>query len=224
MTSGKVRPDVCGHAQPESGDAATAIADWLPSSQSAESCSEMQRCLVRRTARADTGFGLKAGGGLGIVQGASGTPILAADVHWPAGPSDDLSDPTGDRTLWCQDCCRILGRSMSLSMPSLLALLAISARADPDVPKSTGGHPARGGLDQLLANGTDQESPDDARKRLTTRLQTPPKGGAAGLQRVGNSVTDANGVAYANLRYYGYSGGDANVGGGGGYDGPAGIM
>ena len=40
---------------------------------------------------------------------------------------------------------------------------------------------------------------------------------------MGNSVTDANGVAYANLRHYGYSGGDANVGGGGGYDGP-GIM
>ena len=78
-----------------------------------------------------------------------------------------------------------------------------------------------------LANGTDQESPDDARKRPTTRLQKKlhRKGGApqdysewgiASRMPMASPVPICAITATAAV--------SANVGGGGGYDGLAGIM
>lgn len=204
-------------------------ADWPPSSQS--SAESLQRNA--------TTFGLPNGaggygflvpkpavGGLGIVQGASGTPIplpqtfIGPDrvtifqIRPATGPYvvSGLPPDTGQVNIIIDAVTA--GTAGNLSAGQILTFQSPPAGIQPEVV-----------LINPLANGTDQESPDDARKRLTTRLQTPPKGGAPqDYSEWGNSVTDANGVAYANLRYYGYSGGDANVGGGGGYDGLAGIM
>jgi len=204
-------------------------ADWPPSDQS--SAESLQR-------NADT-FGLPNGaggygfevakpatGGVAIFQGASGTLIpLPQTLIGPdrttifqirpgTGPyvTSGTAPDTGQVNVTIDAVTP--GAIGNLSAGQVLTLQTPPAGIEPEVT-----------LVAALTNGTDVEQPDDARKRLTDRLRYPPKGGAPqDFAAWGDAVTDANGVPYANLRYYGYSGGDANVGGGGGYDGVSGIM
>lgn len=76
-----------------------------------------------------------------------------------------------------------------------------------------------------VEGGTDTENPGDANQRLINRLQLPPKGGAPQDYREwGEAATDNTGQPIANLRVYGYSGGDRNSGSGGGYDGVGAVV
>ena len=157
-------------------------ADWPPSSQSsAESLQRNATTFGLPNGAGGYGFLVSkpAVGGLGIVQGASGTPIPLPQTFIGPDRVTIFPDPTGDRTLcgvrtaagyWAGQChyrCRHCWHCWQSQRG-----------ADPDVQSPPAGIQPEVVLINPLANGTDQESPDDARKRLTTRLQTPPKGGA----------------------------------------------
>lgn len=202
-------------------------ADWPPSSQS--SAESIQR-------NADTfglpngagGYGLAvakpATGGIGVIQGVAGTPItlpqllqfgaVQLQIRPGSGPYVVSGVPPATGQVSVTIDAVTTGAIGNISAGQTLTLVTPPPGIQPEVV-----------LIAPLANGTDEESPDDARLRLTNRLRYPPKGGAPqDYSAWGSEVTDANGVAYSNLRYYGYSGGDANLGGGGGYDGLAAVM
>jgi hypothetical protein len=202
-------------------------ADWPPSSQS--SAESIHR-------NADTfglpngagGYGLAvakpATGGIGVIQGVAGTPItlpqllqfgaVQLQIRPGSGPYVVSGVPPATGQVSVTIDAVTTGAIGNISAGQTLTLVTPPPGIQPEVV-----------LIAPLANGTDEESPDDARLRLTNRLRYPPKGGAPqDYSAWGSEVTDANGVAYSNLRYYGYSGGDANLGGGGGYDGLAAVM
>lgn len=204
-------------------------ADWPPSSQSsAESILRNADTFGLPDGQGGYGFlaAKPATGGIGQVQGASGTAlplpqtligpdrVTIFQIRPGTGPYviSGTAPDTGQVSVTIDAVTP--GTAGNLSAGQILTLQSPPAGIEAEVI-----------LIGPLSNGTDTEQPDDARKRLTDRMRLTPKGGAPQDYRTwGESVTDVNGVPYANLRYYGYSGGDRNVGGGGGYDGVAGIM
>lgn len=202
-------------------------ADWPPSSQSsAESLQRNAETFGLPNGAGGYGFAVAkaATGGIGVIQGVAGTPIplpqllqfgsVQLQIRPGSGPYVVSGIPPATGQVNVTIDAVTPGTIGNISAGQILTLVTPPPGIQPDVV-----------LIAPLGNGTDEESPDNARLRLSTRLRYPPKGGAPqDYSEWGSSVTDANGVAYANLRYYGYSGGDANLGGGGGYDGLAAVM
>lgn len=201
-------------------------ADWPPSNESsAESLERNSEIFGLPDGAGGYGFlaARKARGGVGIAQGAAATPIaLPQKLFGPDGITEFelragtymTSGTTGTGQVNVTIDAVTPGVAGNLSAGVSLTWETQPPGIDPTITLVT-----------PLKNGTPTEDPAQAFARLTQALQLPKKGGAPqDFRGWFEDSTDANGVPYENLRVYGYSGGDANAGAGGGYDGVMGVL
>lgn len=209
-------------------------ADWPPSSQTSTPTLRRQANIFGLDNGA-SGYGFKvpqpARGGQGILTGTGGTVVDPALVPAPG----TLTGPDGTTRYRLRSTVTLSGAA-----PGTGQVTGIFDAVDPgSIGNLNPGAILRWdatppGLDSVVTissgfgnTGKDEEAPADAQRRLTQRLNTPPKGGAPqdyshGAEAWAENATDEVGNLITGIRSYGYNGGAG--GNGGGYDGGGAAM